>query len=172
MTVVPADDQGRMLADRRSRLFRFLPQPGVRPASLVVRLTRGIQDLAGNPLRLAGSGEWILELPPVPQPPTADDGGEFGEIAEDFTSDRMMDPAGTCALWNDPAHPGVLHGSPARTTLHLAGVRLVFRPLKQPLGALHERSKTIVPLPADMGPAAVTHVPGQMCHPCTRVIPY
>ncbi|MEN8150568.1 MAG: Ig-like domain-containing protein [Planctomycetota bacterium] len=125
VTIVDLSDgrpiEGRVLADRNSRLFRFLPPPGVRPAAVLVRLTRGIQDLAGNPLRLPGTGEWILELPPVPEPPVADDGGEFGEIAEDFTSDRMMDPAGTCALWNDPSRPGVLLGSPARTTQFLPG---------------------------------------------------
>ena len=112
---------GRVMADRRSRLFRFLPQPGTRPPAVVVRLTRAIQDLAGNPLRITGAGEWILELPAVPEPPVASEGGEFGEIAEDFTSDLMMDPAGTCALWNDPSQPEVLLGSPARTTQLLPG---------------------------------------------------
>jgi len=112
---------GRLIADHRSRLFRFLPQPGSRPSAVVVGLGRSIQDLAGNPLHLAGDGEWILYLPAMPEPPTSDDRGPIGEIAEDFTSILMMDPAGTCALWNDPAHPGVLLGSPARTTLFLPG---------------------------------------------------
>ena len=112
---------GRLIADRRSRLFRFLPQPGSRPTSVAVGLSGAIQDLAGNPLALRGDGEWILDLPVMPEPRAADNPGSIGEIAEDFTSILMMDPAGTCALWNDPAHPGVLLGSPARTTLALPG---------------------------------------------------
>jgi len=112
---------GRLIADHRSRLFRFLPQPGSRPAAVVAKLTSAIQDLAGNPLDLAGGGEWILDLPAMPVPLTREGSGPIGEIAEDFTSILMMDPAGTCALWSDPAHPGVLLGSPARTTLSLPG---------------------------------------------------
>ena len=35
------------------------------------------------------------------------------------------------------------------------------------LGALHERSRIVVPIDAD--DAGVTHVPGQKCHLCARL---
>jgi len=113
----PADGArvaGRLIHDRRVKDFRFLPDapPAAREVRVVV--TTGVTDLAGNPLQLMGQEDRTFTLSAVPEE-------TLGEITEDFTSDEMMDPTGTTALWNDPRAPGVLLGDPARTTLLLDG---------------------------------------------------
>jgi hypothetical protein len=112
---------GRLIVDRHAEVFRFLPSPGLRISAVRVTLTSGIVDLAGNPLRLESEEPFVLGLPEPPGALPTFDRAPVGEIAEDFRSDRMMDPAGTTALWNDPSVPGVLLGSPARITQLVPG---------------------------------------------------
>lgn len=107
---------GRVISDRLGVWYRFLPGESPRPAAIRVVLTAGITDLAGNPLSPHRAPlEARFELPVAADPARA------GEIAEDFTDDRMMDSARTTALWNGDRFPGVLLAEPATTLLPLPG---------------------------------------------------
>jgi hypothetical protein len=112
---LPTDLPGRVIADRRSAWYRFLPGAAARPHEIRVTLTSGITDLAGNPLSTGYGAEASFDLVP------ASGQSSDGEIAEDFTSKDYLDPAQTTALWDGVRSPGVLLAEPAPTVLTLPG---------------------------------------------------
>lgn len=113
--ILPSGDEipGKVIAGRFARAFRFYPDSESPGGVIRVSLTGGVTGLSGAPLAL---GELTSKTFTLPRPSSSK---ALGEIAEDFSTSRMMDPAGTTALWNDVRFPGALVGEPASTTLFL-----------------------------------------------------